>query len=276
MYPQKRKRLFVGTIDTLFRDDEEDKKKVKSNECINSFMNGDDEDEFKELIAQIEENNELDKFHLNDNNDDELFLKAINERQVEYFDLSDVRKKCRLQAERFKYSIEMFNRIPMWIFRYLSSDDPLCQNVPKCTKLEIMTIFMIINKLDPGLVTAFYIQGGQSVADSIKLHKFFSTMLELFKKTEQCSLIPIFGNSFTFHCETKSLRRVDMELVECGTKDGINEPFIPDSIEWRRERFVRKMIRTGEFTIMDDIELNEVKRSWRCGLRLKGIFSKNK
>lgn len=53
------------------------------------------------------------------------------------------------------------NRIPIHYFRYFTSEDPLCKNSREMTKMEIMTAFMLINKISPELMVAWYLEGGR-------------------------------------------------------------------------------------------------------------------
>lgn len=232
----KKRRLDIGDIESLFIE-------FKSYDAIQSFKNG---------------------------ADDAGFLTKISETTRHFNNLRRLRENCRHQATRFNFSLEMFNRIPMWFFRYLAAQDPLCKKVHKSTKLEIMSIFMIINEINPVLMMAFFIEAGQSIDDCMQLHTFFCNMKILHNITEDNLKTSYLGDSFTFHCKTKTLRRVDMTLVQCPRSEMSNEPFIPYSLQWQRERLIRKMIRTGRLSSMDDVDMKDIKESWQNGLRLKG------
>lgn len=132
----------------------------------------------------------------------------------------------------------MFDRIPMWVFRYLSASDPCCDNSRKCTKLDIMCVFMIINNMSPTLMASFYKEGGQSYTNCIRLLNFFTKMKKLWQKTPINSLWTVFGNTFSYHLESKTLRQVDKTYVNHGTKTGRNEPFIPDGLHCKRQRMI--------------------------------------
>lgn len=220
------------------------------------------------LFIELHSDRDVAKFK--SDSEDELFAKILTKKTRAYSDLSSLRQRCRLHAEKFKYPLVMFDRIPMWFFRYLAAEDPLCQNV-KATKLEIMTIFMIINEIEVNLMMAFYIEGGQCIDDCMQLLIFFGIMKKLNDRTENYMKTSMLGHSFTYHCQSKSLRRIDMSLVECASTNMSKEPFIPDSVNWRRERFIRKIIRSGQFNRMDEIELTQIKQSWQNGLRLRGL-----
>lgn len=208
--------------------------------------------------------------------EDEEFLSLLStaDRRKKYH-ISDNRSKCKIQAARLKLEIRLFDRIPMWVFRYFAATDPLCRNDKKCERLEIMCVFMIINNISPALMVAFYMQSGQCVNDCMKLLSFFTNMKALYNKTAAHSLWTIFGNTYTIHLETRTMRQIDMTLVQSGSKRGEQEPFIMDHLHSHRDRMLRKLIRQGKFTIFDEIGLNQVKQCWRNGLQRRGRNGKN-
>lgn len=266
-----KRKLDIGDVTSLFVE-------FISERDVKSFKSGVDDSEFERCIAEIEIENSISETAVEEfksGANDVEFGKKLSERVRRCYNLKDVREKCCRQAMKFKYSIELFNRIPMWFFRYLTAEDPLCENEKKCTKLEVISIFALINEIDAGLMMAFYIEGGQSINDCLRLHSFFCTMKKLYDKTENYLRTSFLGNSFTYHCESKSLRRVDMSLVECASTEMSKEPFILNSLEWRRERFIRQMIRTGKFSTLDNIELTQIKQCWQNGLRLRGLMKRS-
>lgn len=146
-----------------------------------------------------------------------------------------VRKECKIQAKQFKYNEELLNRFPMWVFRYFAAIDPMCQNTNEFMKVEIITIFMLLNKINADLMMAFYMKGGQSIEDSMKLRNFFTKMWHIHGKNGKEDLIAIFGNKCTFHCQSRSIRRIELSIVDNKRPDGRNnEHFVPDNLEWRR------------------------------------------
>lgn len=56
----------------------------------------------------------------------------------------------------------------------------------------------------------------------------------------------------------------------------MNEPFIPDTLNWKRERIVRQLIKKGEFTIKEKEDLNEVRNAYKLGLKKRGRAKKEK
>lgn len=183
----------------------------------------------------------------------------------------EVRNRCRREAARFHYSLILFDRFPMWIFRYFQASDPLCvDNIPNFKKLHILFVYMIINKIDAGLMMAFYNAADQDMDTIFRLHKLFSTMWKLYNEAESIDYIPIFGTYFTFHCESRTLRRIDMSVVNYNRGQRNAEHFIPNSMRWKQERIVRSLIRRGEFTVRDEEDLREVKEAWQDGLRRQG------
>lgn len=274
-FPIKRK-LDVGNIDTLF--DEEEIQHLKE---IESFKVDDSYDEllnrtYDNVKNQVEKNKmgsaekKLDGYvQMLDNNNSE-FLEALSKRTKKYNKLPEVRNKCKLHAEKFRFSINLFNRTPMWVFRCFTADDPLCKiNYMETKKIDFMTVFMLINKISPNLMMACYLEGGQSVNDVIDLHKYFILMEKLYEE----GVIGMLDDSFAFHLESRTLRRLDMSIVESGPNQSKqNEPFLPHNTNWRRQRVLRNLIRMGQYKIRDEYDLLEVKEAYQQGLRLKGRF----
>lgn len=88
-------------------------------------------------------------------------------------------------------------------------------------------------------------------------------------------LISIFGTYFAFHCETRTLRRVDMSIVQYRSSENTG-PFLPTLNDWRRSRAVRYLIRTGQFQVNDDYDLLEVRLAYQDGLRQVGRANNNR
>lgn len=236
---QKKKKLSMGTVDEFCI-------KIDSDKCVEKFTC--------------------------DEQEDKIFIELLNKKSLMYFDLSSVRKKCREKAKMFNYDLGLFNRFPMWVYRYLAADDPLCKDSGETRKIEIFTVFMFINKISPELMMAFYIEAGQSIEDAFNIHKFLVIMKKIYDKHDRSELIGLFGDWFTYHCQSQTLRRIDMSLVEYGVPSRNNAQFIPDKIQWRRQRVSRRLLRTGEYTVNDDMDLMELKRSVQNGLRYRGRF----
>lgn len=254
---KRKHKLDIGTFDDVFRG-------IKSEELITKFKSGEDDDIFNETINLLDSS-----VHLSDKtietfkngDDDNEFENLIQQKVKKCNVVHEVRQKCKIQAKKFNYSEELLNRFPMWVFRYFAALDPMCREDNETKKIEIMTIFMLINKISPDLMMAFYIEGGQSVHDAMKIRDFFNKMKEIHDEHEKDDLIALFGSNFTFHCQTKTLRRIDMSIVESSPRGGPNEPFIPDTMEWRRQRVIRNLIANGQFTVFDDMDLMEVKQA---------------
>lgn len=275
-----RKKLFIGTVDALCDDDElsESSASKSSDLSVEIFNNGDDDEDFNTTIEILDRNIASSNAAVEEFNNgeeiDETFNKLISKTIKQCYNVSAVRQQCRKQAEKFKFDLTLFDRMPMWVFRALCAQDPMCKNSLELTKIDIMGIFMLINNVSPELMMAMYIEGGQSIEDGMQLLAFFKTIKKLYDKTAKDDLLGLFGNAFTYHCQSRTLRQIDMTKIDFGTKIGRNEPFIPDTITWRRERIVRNLIRNGKFTVDDDLSLYEVKRAWQNGQRLIGRYNK--
>lgn len=147
-------------------------------------------------------------------------------------------------------------------------------NSPAFTQLEIITIFMILNGTSPGLMTAFYNAGNiVNVETLLNLHQFFIAMWDLYCLTDQWNLLAVFGSYFTFDCASRTLQRIDGSLVQRNRPPRLNlgtESFVPNSIDWRRGRAVRNLIRTGRYRISDVFDLNEARSAMGNGPMRRG------
>lgn len=181
--------------------------------------------------------------------------------------VTEVRRRCRIEARRFGFSERLFDRIPIYIFRYFMSDDPMISTQP-FTQMDIMTVFMLINEIDAGLMMAFYNVGGQQVEMLFELHRIFSAMWRLYRSNQPDDLLSVFGNFYSFHLESRTLRRVDMSIVTYAQQD--RESFVPNAMNWRRWREVRQLIRANSFRVNDDYDLLEVREALRGGLLQRG------
>lgn len=64
---------------------------------------------------------------------------------------------------------------------------------------------------------------------------FFCTVRGIYNRSEQRLLVGLSVEEFAFHCQTKTLRRIDMELVtHCPANEELR-PFISGTLYWRRE-----------------------------------------
>lgn len=67
-----------------------------------------------------------------------------------------------------------------------------------------------------------------------------------------------------------------MSIVQWGSRSERKEPFLPDNLNWKRERIVRSLIRNGQHTIEDDMDIRELYNAWKNGLRRKGRNTRHK
>lgn len=188
----------------------------------------------------------------------------------------EVKRRCRIYAQRFNYPLNLFDRFPMYVFRYFQSSDVIHPNSSSTsfTQLNIITVFMIINHASADLMMAFYSAGEQDVDTVFRLQSYFLAMWEFYRNEPESELFSIFGTYFAFHCESRTLRRVDMSIVNYRSNENTG-PFIPNIHDWRRSRAVRHLIRTGQFRVEDDYDLLEVRNAYRDGLRLMGRANSN-
>lgn len=180
-----------------------------------------------------------------------------------------------VKSAKFKQNVlDLLNFLDAFRSTYLAAKDPLCRDDWEMGKVDIMLIFMLINQLPPALIAAWYLEGGQSVDDVIKIEEFYRKMKILFEKEKQNdnNVIGLFGTKFAIHLETRQLMRVDMTVIH--PMKVSNEPFIPDTLNWKRQRAIRELIRKGEYKVTDFQQLQEVKNAWKNGLRLRGNNNK--
>lgn len=181
--------LPVTSIDELFYDESAPKSnnsEFSSTQCVSQFKSGEDDNSFNKTIANLTDVQA--EFHLNcdedifgsistqpiastskvstsevsnhlieqfkEGNDDAKFSANITTSKLIPFNTPNVRERCRIQARKFKFDEILFDRIPMWVFRHCTSRDPICD------KIEILLIFIMINKISPAMITSFYIEGG--------------------------------------------------------------------------------------------------------------------
>lgn len=182
----------------------------------------------------------------------------------------EVREKCKKEAMKFLFSIKMFNRFPIWVFEYFKSVDPLSSHTSNFTQIEIITIFMLINKIDAGLMMAFYNAGGQDLETVFRLHEIFVRMWKSYRETEKIHLTSVFGSFFTFHCETQTLRRIDMSIPNRPNNGRICNRFVPYAPNWQRDRNTREKIRSGRFKIKNADDLQRARDAMFDGLLKQG------
>lgn len=189
--------------------------------------------------------------------------------------LPEVRRRCRYYAQRFDYPLHLFDRFPMHLFRYFRFTDALSQISPSSfSQLNIATVFMIINNISADLMMTFYSCGGQDVDTLLRLQTYFQTMWRFYQSEPSNELLSIFGTYFAFHCETRTLRRIDMSVVSYRSSENTG-PFLPTLNDWRRSRAVRHLIRSGQFEVNDDYDLLEVQLAYQDGLRQVGRANNN-
>lgn len=145
--------------------------------------------------------------------------------------VAEVRQRCRIEARRFGFSETLFNRIPIYFFRYFMSTDPLLSNPQGFTQYNIMTVFMVINRIDAGLLMAFYNAAEQNIDTLFEIHAIYSTLWRLYERTNADDLLDIFGNFYAYHLETRTLRRIDMSIVNYHQTN--HEQFVPDTVSWQ-------------------------------------------
>lgn len=178
--------------------------------------------------------------------------------------IAEVRRRCRIEARRFNFPEQLFSRIPTYFFRYFKSIDPLLDNSEHFCQWHIMTVFMLINNIDAGLMMAFYNAGEQDIDTLFKIHSIFATMWRLYRRTDAVDLVSVFGPYFSYHLESRTLRRIDMSVVTTGRDN--REPFVPHQINWIRWREVRRLILSSAFRVNDDYDLLEVREAMQGGI----------
>lgn len=169
--------------------------------------------------------------------------------------IRQIRQNCEKIAVKFNFPIEIFKRIPMWFFGYLRSEDPLYIYSNKFNQINMMTIFMLINEIPPELMMAFYNEGHQNVDIVFRLHEIFIKMRQKYDTIPIDDRIEYFGTNFTFHCATRTLRRIDMSQVELGSRTRKNNNFIPNHGSWPFYRDIRHQIRNGTYSVTHELDI---------------------
>lgn len=185
-----------------------------------------------------------------------------------------VRRQCRAEAVRLGFPLRLFGRIPIYYFDYFRSTDPLSTvNVPTMTQVEIITIFMLINDIDVGVMLAFFNAGGCTLDTLLYLDSYLHKMYHLYRNASQVDLLATFGDFFVYHLDTRTTRRVDMTLVE--QQSQISERFVPNVPNWSRNRQVRQQIREGQYVVHDNYDLSVVHCALRDGLLPIGRYHRS-
>lgn len=184
----------------------------------------------------------------------------------------EVRDRCRNESIRFGFSIRMFNRIPIHYFDYFRATDPFASvNVPTMTQMEIITVFMIINGIDVGLMMAFYNAGEQDMDMLFRLANFLQRMYRIYHETPSQELFARFGMYYAYHLNSRTLRYIDMTRYE--SNNGFHRQrnrFVPSSPHWERDRLLRYRIRNGSFVVNDYHDLELVRSALGEGLMRHG------
>lgn len=150
----------------------------------------------------------------------------------------------------------------MYIYQHLASQRPLDVVPGSFDSMNIMNIFMLINGISADLMAAFYAAGGQAYQEVLRLHEYFIRMWRMYTEAVQGDLIGMFGDYFAYHLETRTLRRIDMSVVDHGRGTRHNTHFVPSRPDWRQAREVRRLYRAGEYQILNDDDLEEFRYAW--------------
>lgn len=133
---------------------------------------------------------------------------------------------------------------------------------------------MLLNKIGPDLMMAFYSKGGQTVETLFGLHAFFIRMQNKYDSLEPDQYIENFGSNYTFHCASRTLRRLDMSVVESKNQQRKRNNFIPCDKMWRYYRVVRQQIRDGKFKVEEKLDLMLAQSAMKDGLLQQGRKNK--
>lgn len=183
--------------------------------------------------------------------------------------LREVRERCRVYAHQYGFPILLFNRIPMYFFQYFGSPDPLTVVSGPFDQMDIINIFMIINGISANLMTAMYAGADQQLETVLRIHEYLLRMWSLYDSQPAHELVSNFGDYFVFHLETRTLRRIDMSIVDHNHQRTRLTNFVPNQVSWRRAREIRRLYRSGQYRIMDIYDLAEFRMAWYGGLRVR-------
>lgn len=137
-------------------------------------------------------------------------------------------------------------------------------------QMEIITVFMLINGLDVGIMMAFYNAGGTNIDTLMRLSTFLHQMRRLYDQTEHSELLSRFGYFYAYHLESRELRYVNGSRHFSFNTQRQGYRFVPDSPAWERLRNVRRAIRSRTYLISDDYDLSVLRASMQDGLLRMG------
>lgn len=190
--------------------------------------------------------------------------------------LREIRNNCRLKAEAYNFSTQLFDRIPMYIFSYFSCNPFDAFLGHGISHIDLITTFVLINEISEELIVSFYKCGGQQPEVLRKLNTYFNNILTLYNSTPEDGLLAVFGTYFTYHLKSRSLRRINKEVVRYGRREGAvstavtREYFNLSDNDWKRLRELRFSIRNGTFRVSDSHDLDDYRRARMHGLYYRG------
>lgn len=187
--------------------------------------------------------------------------------QMPTLSLYEIRQRCRRYARQFSYSEVLFNRIPAYIFQYLCSPNPLEVVRASFDQMDIINIFMLINGISADLMMAFYAAANQNLENVLMIHEYLLRMWQMYRQATPENLCGIFGTFFSYHLETRTLRRVDMSIVYRHRNLSQEPHFVPNQPNWRRAREVRRLYRLGQYRVNDIYDIAELRMAWYGGMR---------
>lgn len=157
----------------------------------------------------------------------------------------------------------------MYIFQYLSSPSPLMVISSTFDQIDIINVFMLINDISAHLMTAMYAAADQDLDTVLQLQDYFLRMWDLYNRNPSEEHQGIFGTYYAYHLHTRTLRRIDMSIVDNHTRRANTTQFVPNQLSWRRAREVRTLYRTGQYRVADEFDLAELQMAWYGGLRIR-------
>lgn len=188
------------------------------------------------------------------------------------------RNKCREIATQYNISKNIFDRIPMYFFNYfISSQNPLERSTSEnFAQIDIIMVFMVINKFSPILIAKWYNAGGKDayvVLDLFdhltKVQKMFNDV-ELQKKYDLCTL---FGYCYSFQLESKTLRYIDNRIVVNKNISRKGILFDPNNSMWKANLKLWQKIKTSNYFLHNPLDrrnglaMEEVRLCMKTALR---------
>lgn len=128
----------------------------------------------------------------------------------DYTNIGQIRNKCKQIAIRRGFNMDLFGRIPMYIFKYFSLPDPLCgMSYAGFDHIMIPVGFMIVNKISLRLFYEWYLTTPKYSSEWQTFRFMVEHYLDLyFADAWQSEFFNKFNQRYFYNLEHKRLESV--------------------------------------------------------------------